>query len=404
MNSMNIMNSGVNNIPVYFDYCASTPIEPKVLDIFFNTSEKYFANASSTHPMGLNLDQKVNEARESISSMLNINASEIIFTSGATESNNMAIFGLIRALKKRTNNKVLHIITSEIEHPSVENCCKQLIEEGVEVTYLPVDGTGSVSSSLLKENIKENTVLVSIMHVNNEIGAIQPIEGIGRILEAYPHIYFHVDGVQGFGKIPLSLDNVDLYTISGHKIGGPKGVGILVRKNDVPLLPIIFGGSQEFGVRPGTTNVAGVLAITEAIKLALTNQEKRFSILSDIYNTVYYAIDNIPQLHINSPAAGLGSPHILNFSCENTTSALFLAVLAKQGIIASSQSACSSLGNKESRVLMSITHNKAISSSSVRLSFSESTTSFEVDYLIKGLQKTVKLIEGKKIFMFLSEY
>jgi cysteine desulfurase len=391
----------INLTPLYFDYCASTPIDPMVSQVLMSSSLEYYANPSSTHMMGLEIEQLINEARISISNLLGVNSSELIFTSGATESNNLAIFGVIRALKN--NNRRLHVITTKIEHPSVIRCIEFLNDQGVDVTYLPVDCNGMVNIESLKEAIKENTALVSIMQVNNETGAIQPIEDIGNLLKNYPHIYFHVDGVQGFGKIAISLEYVDLYTISAHKIGGPKGMGLLMKKGHVNISPIMFGGNQEFGIRPGTTNITGVLSMQEAIKIAVNQQEERLNSLTMIYKRVYSVLHNIDGLHINSPSPGLGSPHILNFSYTATSSAIFLSILAKKGIIASSQSACSSKGSKESRVLMAICNDQAIASSSIRLSFHESITDEDIDRLIEALEQTVILIKTKKVFSFLAD-
>lgn len=390
-----------NETPLYFDYCASTPVDPVISEIISKSTLEYYANPSSTHKMGLEIERLLNESRNSIANLLGVESSELIFTSGATESNNLAIFGVIRALQ--TDIKQLHVITTRIEHPSVIQGMEFLHKHGVEVTYLPVDMNGVVKIESLREAIKANTVLVSIMQVNNETGAIQPISEIANLLKDFPNINFHVDGVQGFGKTELSLEHVDLYTISAHKIGGPKGIGLLVKKKHVNITPLMFGGSQEFGIRPGTTNITGVLSIKEAVKIAVSQREERRNALTEIYKRVYSAIHSIDGLHINSPSPGLGSPHILNFSCTASSSAIFLSILAKKGIIASSQSACSSKGNKESRVLMAISNNQAIASSSVRLSFHETNTPEEINRLIEAVQQTVDLIQTKKVFSFLAD-
>lgn len=386
---------------LYFDYCASTPLHPKVAELLFCTSEQLYANPSSVHEMGFEANQRVEESREQLSALLHVEPSEVIFTSGATESNNLAIIGAIRAWMKKTC-QTPHVITTQIEHSSVFNCCKQLVEEGVEVTFLPVDHNGIVSRASVEEAIQVNTMLVSVMHVNNETGSIQPIHEIGKLLRAKPHIYFHVDGVQGFGKLALELDDIDLYTLSGHKIGGPKGVGLLIVKEHVELAPLLFGGEQENGLRPGTTNVPGVLTLVEAIEISLREREEKIQGLTVLHDLVYSKLEEIPEIIMNSPRPPLSTPHIINFSYKGTgvTSALLISILAKRGIIVSSQSACSSTA-KTSRVLMAMTNDEFLSSSSIRLSFHESVTLDDVRYLVHSISYMIHQVKSQNKFALL---
>lgn len=386
---------------LYFDYCASTPLHPKVAELLFCTSEQLYANPSSVHEMGFEANQRVEESREKLSALLHVESSEVIFTSGATESNNLAIIGAVRAWMKETG-QTAHVITTQIEHSSVFNCCKQLVEEGVEVTFLPVDHNGIVNIASIEESIQVNTMLVSVMHVNNETGSIQPIYEIGKLLRDKHRIYFHVDGVQGFGKLALELDDIDLYTLSGHKIGGPKGIGLLIVKEHVELIPLLFGGEQENELRPGTTNVPGVLSLVDAIEISLREREEKMQGLNVLHDLVYSKLEEIPEIIMNSSRPPLSSPHIINFSYKGTgvTSALLISILAKQGIIVSSQSACSSTA-KTSRVLMAMTNDEFLSSSSIRLSFHESISLENAEYLVLSISQMIHQVKSKNKFELL---
>ncbi|SDF88434.1 cysteine desulfurase [Fontibacillus panacisegetis] len=386
---------------LYFDFCASTPLHPEVYDELMHSTKQIFANPSSVHDMGFEANLRVEEARERISVLLQVMPNEVIFTSGATESNNLAILGVVRAWAKKTG-QIPHVLTTQVEHSSVYNCCKQLVAEGVEVTFLPVDRNGVVSVSTIEESMQPNTVLVSVMHVNNETGAIQPIQEIGKLLRNKPDIHFHVDGVQGFGKQSLLIEDIDLYTLSGHKIGGPKGIGLLIIKETVELAPLLYGGEQERGIRPGTTNVPGVLSMATAIELTLKNREETMRVLTTLHDLVYSKLVTIPEIIMNSALPPLSSPHIINFSYigKGITSAILIGILAKQGIVVSSQSACSSKA-KASRVLMAITNDEMISSSSIRLSLHESVSLKDAEYLLDSIEKMVNHVKTKNKFELL---
>ncbi|BFH14396.1 cysteine desulfurase [Paenibacillus melissococcoides] len=372
---------------IYFDYCASAPLHPRVSQVLFETSRNVFANPSSVHETGLKASQLVEDCRQKIADLLNVNMEEVIFTSGATESNNLALFGVCRAMQQKTS-KPVHVITSHIEHPSVYNCCQQLEQEGIEVTYIPVDSNGIVDVSDIERAIKDHTVLISIMHVNNETGAIQPVHEIGTVLKnKREDIYFHVDGVQGLGKADLHVDDIDLYTLSGHKIGGPKGIGALIIKKNVDIVPLFYGGNQEFGLRSGTLNVPSIAALAEAIKIAVLKMEERKRQLASLHLLLRSKLSTIRNIVINSPQASKCAPHILNFSFPGIPSAVTISILAKQGIIASSQSACASKGDKISRILMAATHDSDIASSSIRISIHEEVTRPEMEYLISSIVK-----------------
>ncbi|WP_442950322.1 cysteine desulfurase family protein [Paenibacillus sp. E194] len=274
-----------------------------------------------------------------------------------------------------------------------------MLEEGVEVTFIPVDCDGVVSVKSIEVSLKANTVLVSIMHVNNETGIVEPIDEIGRFLKSKPGIYFHVDGVQGFGKQALDLANIDLYTLSGHKIGAPKGIGLLLVKEQVELIPLLYGGEQESGIRPGTTNVPGVLSLAEAIKVTTLEREEKMKHLTKLNDYIYSNLEAIPELKMNSPKPPLSSPHIINFSYKEkgATSAIMIKMLARLGIIVSSQSACSSRTNL-SRVIMAMTHDKEVSSSSIRISLHEAVSLEDARTLVSSILQMVEQIKSKSKF------
>ncbi|CAH1228190.1 cysteine desulfurase family protein [Paenibacillus sp. JJ-223] len=364
----------------YFDYCASTPIHPKVQDVFMKMTQEIYANPSSTHKMGKEAKSFVEKARQQTAELLNVESEEVFFTSGATESNNLALLGVIKAAKKK--HKKIHIITTPIEHSSIYSCCKFLESQEVEVSYIQVNKIGIVDIDCLMNLIREETILISIMHVNNETGVVQPIEEIGEKLKKLnKNIFFHVDGAQGFGKVHLKLDYIDMYTLSGHKIGAPKGIGILVIKEHVEVEPVIYGGDQEKSLRPGTLNVPSIVAVAEAIQIGKQNYQQSREKLKQFYITLFEKFSNIPSFVINSAEYHNVSSHIFNFSVPGIPSAITLKVLEKNGIIASSQSACSSNGNI-SRVLMEITGDHGLSSSSIRLSFHDGMNKSDIDYLI----------------------
>ncbi|WP_318842371.1 cysteine desulfurase family protein [Virgibacillus alimentarius] len=258
---------------IYLDNSATTKPNPAVLESYRHISEMMFANPSSIHQFGGESEKLLFKAKDQASYLLGVSRGEIIFTSGGTEGNNLAIKGI--ALKHQKRGK--HIITSTIEHPSVYNTCNSLESLGFEITYLPVNEKGEVSTKELKSAIRNDTILISIMHVNNELGTIQPIEEISQIAKKHPKLFLHVDGVQGLGKVPLSLDNsgIDLCTFSGHKIHGLKGTGILYVKNGTTLFPLFHGGNQESGIRSGTENLAGSVSLVKALRLMKEREKKR---------------------------------------------------------------------------------------------------------------------------------
>lgn len=392
----------MNNTIIYADHSASTPVHREVVRTMMEVTEQIYANPSSIHEMGGGAEQLVKRAREVIARALLVEPSDVIFTSGATESNNLAVFGTVRAASQA--GKQVHAIVSQVEHASVYACYEQLEREGVAVTYLPVDSNGCVRPEDVAQAIRPDTVLLSVMHVNNETGAVQPLKELGAIVKKHPKISFHVDGVQGLGKLPVDLRawNVHLYSLSGHKIGGPKGTGVLVRRGRTPLQPILFGGSQEYGLRAGTTNVPGVVALAKSIRMAVESQSVHAKKLAELNACLLSHIRAIPELVINSADAASqeGSitaqhqaSHIINFSFPGMKTEIVVHALENHGVIISTQSACSSKLHKPSRVLLAMTGNERIANSGLRISLSPEMSMEDMERIGEALHAVVNQLK-----------
>ncbi|NOJ69714.1 cysteine desulfurase family protein [Paenibacillus alvei] len=378
---------------LYFDHCASTPPHPDVIRTVAEVMEQVYANPSSIHGAGGQAEQLLRRAREVVARALQVEPEEILFTSGATESNNLAIFGIAKT--HQAAGKPVHIIVSEIEHASVYKCVQQLEQEGVEVTYLPVDTNGRVRTEDVEAAIRPHTVLVSIMHVNNEMGATQPVGEIGQILRRYPKVTFHVDGVQGLGKVPVRLAEwgVDLYSLSGHKIQGPRGAGVLVKRKHIMLQPLMYGGAQEGELRPGTENVPAIVGLAKAVRLAVEGQAERYNKLTRLRQSALEHLSQLKPLVVNNPADPYSAPHIINVSFPGMKSEVVVHALEQRGIIVSTQSACSSKLHKPSRVLLAMTHDSKRASSGIRISLDASNTEMEIDRLVKSFKEMTEQLQ-----------
>lgn len=358
---------------IYFDNSATTKPNDEVLNSFITVSREFFGNPSSIHNVGGKSERLLSQSRDVIANIFKVKSSEIIFTSGGTESNNLAIKGTAY----KHNNRGNHIVTSSIEHPSVLSTCKQLEEQGFNVTYLPVNNEGVISIEDLLEAINEKTILVSLIHVNNEVGSIQPIEEIGKILKNYPKIQFHVDHVQGVGKVPLSLENIDLCSISGHKFHSVKGTGVLLKKEGCSLTPLLAGGQQENYVRSGTENLAGIVSMAKALRLLFENKEQKqkklFQMKLELKNFIQENLD----AYINTPE--ISAPHILNVSFVGLKPEVIVHALAEKGLYVSTKSACSSKLDSASHVLMEMGLSVERAESGIRISLSSENTLSEVE-------------------------
>lgn len=370
---------------IYLDNGATTKPHPEVLESFQKVSENYFANPSSIHELGGTVSDLQSEARKQIAQILGVEPEEIVFTSGGTEGNNLAIKGI--ALEHQNRGK--HIITSKVEHPSVYNTCKSLETLGFEVTYLPVNRHGIVDVEDVKQALRDDTVLVSIMHVNNEIGSIQPIEAIADLLIEYPKVFFHIDAVQSLGKVPLDLshEGIDLATFSGHKINGLKGTGVLYVNKGTTLFPLFHGGGQEFGIRSGTENVAGNVAFAKALRLIKEKEQAKRHELNEIRMKLYEALEQMEGVEMNSPKEG--APHIVHVSVPGFKPEVIIHALYDQGIVISTQSACSSKREEESRVLKACGHDRKRASSGLRITLSYDTTEAEVQTFLQAFERVL---------------
>ncbi len=382
---------------LYFDHAATTPLCNEALKAMQRMLQIDYGNPSSLHAKGLDAENEVNKARNYIAKLLGVKEKAIYFTSGGTESNNLCIQGVARAYHRSGK----HIITSKIEHASVGETFTFLENQGFEVTRLPVDHTGQVSLDVLRRAIRPDTTIVSIMHVNNELGTIQDIQSIGKIIkEVNPNTLFHVDGVQGFGKFNLQLKQcqVDMYSASGHKIYGPKGVGFAYIDENIKIIPLQYGGSQQKGVRPGTENVAGIVGMYEAAKQMMLTNEERYSRLIEL--KAYFVerlVEELPDWYVNSRYSTgvfdkeIASPYIVNIRSKSIKGEVLLHSLEDDKIAVSTGSACSSKKLNVSHVLKAIGLSDEESDKSIRISFTHSQSKEDVDCLIDALKKNDKI-------------
>ena len=369
---------------IYLDNSATTKPYKEVVEKMIFALENDYANPSSLHKKGLEVEKNIKKIREDIARTLGVKEKEIYFTSGGTESNNSIIRGV---LDKRKN----HIITTKIEHPSVLDTIKTLEKEGIEVTYLDVDSEGKIDIDSLKSSIKENTILVSVMHVNNEVGSIQPISEVGKYLKTLKEkVYFHVDAVQSFGKINFkpSKYNIDFMSVSGHKIHGPKGIGFMYIKENSKVKPLFTGGGQECGFRSGTENIPGIYGLGEAIRITNENLDKNIQKIDSLKNLLKSEIlNNIENVKINSPEDGVC--HILNVSFLGVKGEVLLHYLEQKDIYVSTGSACSSK-KKGSHVLNAMNLSKDEIEGAIRFSLSCFNTEEEILETVKILESSVE--------------
>lgn len=371
---------------IYFDNSATTKPFPEVINSFVKVSTDYFGNPSSLHGMGGQAEKLLSQARTQVAALLSVKQNEIIFTSGGTEGNNLAIKGVALAYQERGK----HLITTTIEHASVRGPFKQLEEMGFDITEVPVDSTGRVHVDDIRKAIRPDTILVSVMHVNNEVGTIQPIEEIGQLLKNYPKIRFHVDHIQGIGKVPLSLNesDIDLCTLSAHKFHGLKGTGLLFVREGVKIHSLFTGGSQEGKVRSGTENVAGVVGMAKALRLTLEKMKNETEHLNRVLHELRNGLEKMAGVMINTPKE-FAAPHILNFSIPHMRSEVFVHALEEKGIYVSTTSACSSKQKTISNTLVAMGIAKERAGSAIRVSLSYNNTMDEVKKVLSTVEETI---------------
>jgi cysteine desulfurase len=375
------------DVMIYLDNSATTKPFPEVVDSFVTVATKYFGNPSSLHELGMKAERLLTQAREQIAAALQVKPSEIIFTSGGTEANNFAIKGVAFQYRHRGN----HIITTAIEHPSVSETCQQLEQLGFEVTYLPVNENGVVTVEQVKKALRDDTILVSIMHVNNEVGAIQPVEEIGALLSRYPKTIFHVDRVQGISKVPLDMKkaNIDLCTMSAHKFHGLRGAGILYVRQGIQLSPLLAGGGQEMQLRSGTENVPAIVAMAKALRMSLEKFDKQIDYLLEVKQAWLNELKEIPFIQINTPLEH-SAPHIINFSLDGIKPEVFVHELEKNDIFVSTTSACSSKKKAPSKTLLAMGMGDERAESGIRISLSFENTLEEVPIAIAVMKKAIE--------------
>lgn len=374
----------------YFDNAATTRVAPEVQDIIKQVMDVDYGNPSSRHQKGVDAGQYIKEAQEIIAKTLKVDAKEILFTSGGTESNNLALIGAALANQRQGR----HIISTRIEHASVYNPLLFLQEQGYEITFLPVDADGIVDMEALEQAIRTDTILVSTMLVNNEIGAIEPVEAIGKLVKSKnPNALFHVDAIQAYGKMKISPKRckIDMLSVSGHKIHGPKGVGFLYIRDKVKLKPIIYGGGQQHDLRSGTENVPGIAGLGQAAKLIYTNHTEKMEQLRQVKNTFIQGVEQLEGIQNHSGEA----PHIASISFQGVQRGeVLLHALEARGVYCSSGSACSSNHPAISGTLKAIGLEEDLLNATLRFSFSVESTVEEAEYAVQVIAEELPKIRA----------
>lgn len=391
----------------YLDNSATTRCFDTVREAMSVTMDKVYGNPSSMHMVGIEAENKVKEAKKIIAETMKVTEQEIYFTSGGTESDNLALIGCAMANRRAG----MHLITSRIEHPAILETMKYLEEQGFTVTYLDTDAYGRIRPEQLAEAMTDETILVSIMHVNNEIGSLQPLEEISKLIHARnPKTLFHVDGVQGFGKYRVypKRMGIDLYSVSGHKIHGPKGMGILYVNSKVKIHPIIFGGGQQKGIRSGTENVPGIVGIGKATQEIYTDFELK---MDRLYGQKLFFVTELLKLEgvevngmevteekngtgltVTKEAVQATAPHIISASFQGIRSEVLLHSLEDKGIYVSAGSACASNKPAISETLKAIGVRKELLDATIRFSLSVETTTEELEYTIEALRELLPVL------------
>ena len=361
---------------IYLDYSATTKVNDEVLDTFIKTSKEFIGNPNSLHLLGVNSKKLIESATKQIASILNVKENEIIYTSGSSESNNLAIKGICSKYKNRGK----HIITTPLEHSSIYGPIDYLIDNGYSVDFVKLNQYGQVDLSDLEKLIKEDTILVSIGAVNSEIGIMQPINEIGKIIKKYPKCFFHSDMTQLIGKDIVDLSNVDLVSFSAHKFFGIKGIGVLIKKEKIELTPLIHGGKSTTVYRSGTPCLPLIVSISKALRISMENLDNKYKYVKSINELLKNKLKEYDKVKINSNDKCI--PHILNISILGVKPETMLHALEKHNIYISTQSACSS-SNSKSKAVFSITHDEESAKSSIRISLSHLTTHEEINEFLK---------------------
>ena len=368
---------------IYLDYSATTPVNEEVLNSFVKACNMYPGNPNSLHKLGVDANHLINSSTEQILNILNIKDYDVIYTSGASESNNLAIKGIT----DKYSNRGKHIITTSLEHSSINGPLEYLKEKGFEISYVKLDNNGRVDINNLKEILRDDTILVSINAVNSELGIRQPIEEIGALLNNYPKCYFHVDMTQAIGKIKVDLTNVDLFSFSAHKFYGIKGIGALIKKNKIIIEPIIHGGKSTTIYRSGTPSLPLIVSMSKALRLSYENIDSKINYIKEINNDLKEYFSDYELVRINSNEYSI--PHILNISIIGVKPETLLHSLESHNIFVSTKSACSS-NNAYSEAVYSVTNDMESAKSSIRISLSYLTTKEEIETFKEAFKECYK--------------
>ena len=374
---------------IYLDYASTTPVNEEVIESYYKLLKENYANSDSIHEEGTKAGYYLKKARAQVANLLNCKENEVIFTSGSTESNNTAIKGVAFAYQNRGK----HIITTKIEHPSVLDSCKQLEELfGFEITYLGVNEEGKIDLEELKRSLRKDTILVSIMAVNNEMGSIQDVKEISKIVRENSTALYHIDATQAMCKEKIDYNVADLYNFSSHKFYGLKGSSVLIKKEKVRIVPLLSGGQQENGFRGGTVNWVSHVMMAKCLRMGLEKIDEHYQYVKNLKEYLIYSLKKIDGLVINSPS--MSSPYILNIYFENKRGEVIMNALSSKGIYISTKSACSSRSKDYSTSIYEVTKNDNISKNSLRISLSHLTTKSELDIFVRELKEILSVLKG----------
>ncbi len=372
-----------SDLMIYLDYAASTPVDREVIDLYYDVTSKYFANPNSNHKLGREALQVIDDSTCEIASLLGVLEDEIIYTSGATEANNLAIKGICN----RYRNYGKHIIISTLEHNSITSSVTSMQEAGFDIDLVSITKDGLVDIEALKGLIREDTILVSICSVDSEIGLVQPIEEIARLLKKYPHTYFHTDASQAIGKVQIDYSDVDLITIAPHKFYGLPGTGVLIKKKNVSLKPLIEGGKSTTLFRSGTPVVGEIASVSKALSLAISMQSERYDYVKRLNDIIREHLSGYENIYINSTNNSL--PFTLNFSIKNVKALKFAKMLEDSGVYISTKTSCCPLYTP-SKLVYALTRDKSLASTSLRLSLSHLTSFKEIEEFLQIFDECMK--------------
>lgn len=361
---------------IYLDYSATTPVNQDVLDSFIKACNRYPGNPNSLHKLGVESKNMIDKATNQIASIMGVKNEEIIYTSGSSESNNLAIKGICLMYQNRGK----HIITTDLEHSSIYGPIDYLLKLGFEVSYVKLTQEGFVDLEHLKSLMRDDTILVTINSVNSELGIQQPINEIGELLKCYPKCYFHVDMTQSVGKVKVNCENIDLISFSAHKFFGLKGIGVLIKKDKIEIESLIHGGKSTTKYRSGTPALPLIVSLAKALRLATEQIDKDLAYVKELNLYLRESLKGYDKLYINSPETAI--PHILNISVVGVKPETLLHALEENEIYISTQSACSS-SHSESKAVYAVTKDASRASSSIRISLSKLTTKYEIDKFLE---------------------